>query len=342
MNKRTILRACFAALILGGLLMLGLCGCFAPKVRLMYSEGIDAFRGAKETYRAGAHVRLVYDGVGTYTDYTFLLDDEPIRTDYKPDKGYILRFVMPDHDATLTVKTEASMGQNDTALSGKTVTLTFSSFDGGGPQYSVRIDDPSVLSYTSERRYARADHAELDGAAFDDVFTFKGLKAGTATVIVSADSPIVEEEDRVYAVTVDADLRVSMQEQEIPSDVVRPIPTLVLLTQNVQYFPSLAETPSSTAFVEKLSREPIAVDLQTDGGLLCGDLPWMLPQDDAAEITAQPGDILLLEDGRIAVCAQQTDGAFTRLASVDDDRTQQLLQALGDSASLMLWVEWSE
>ena len=40
-------------------------------------------------------------------------------------------------------------------------TLEFHSFDGGGPSYSVTIEDESVISCTSEHRYAKKNHKKL-------------------------------------------------------------------------------------------------------------------------------------------------------------------------------------
>ena len=39
--------------------------------------------------------------------------------------------------------------------------LSFSSFDGGGHEYSVEIEDPEILTYTSKRDYG-AERDELE------------------------------------------------------------------------------------------------------------------------------------------------------------------------------------
>ena len=36
--------------------------------------------------------------------------------------------------------------------SGREATLSFSSFDGGGPEYSIAIDDPQILTYSYRSR----------------------------------------------------------------------------------------------------------------------------------------------------------------------------------------------
>ena len=97
-------------LMIGGILMLTLFGCGGGnRFRVDYNGRKDAFRGAKDTYRAGQQVTLYYDLIGTDTDYAFFLDGERLQTDYSHQKGYILRFTMPDRDVTLTVESYNSM-----------------------------------------------------------------------------------------------------------------------------------------------------------------------------------------------------------------------------------------
>ena len=52
-------------------------------------------------YRAGEQVVLYYPMIATDTDYTFLLDGTQIRPDYERSKGFIISFLMPDHDVTV-------------------------------------------------------------------------------------------------------------------------------------------------------------------------------------------------------------------------------------------------
>lgn len=52
--------------------------------------------------------------------------------------------------------------------------LFFSSFDGGGHEYSVEIEDPEILTYTSKRDYG-AEQDELEtGSPYWMIFTFTG------------------------------------------------------------------------------------------------------------------------------------------------------------------------
>ena len=94
----------------------------------------------------------------------------------------------------------------------KPATLSFHSFDGGGPQYSVVLDS-DIVSYKSERKYNKPDHKRLKGAGSDVIFTFTGLKAGETVLTVQKRSPIREtdRQDRQYRVKVDKDLNVTIE-----------------------------------------------------------------------------------------------------------------------------------
>ena len=96
-------------------------------------------------------------------------------------------------------------------------TLSFHSFDGGGPSYDVSIGDESVVSCTSERQYNDPDHDQIDGAAYNVILSFKGLKTGSTTVTVVSNSPIMESETWVYTAVVDETLRVTLTEQDNPA-----------------------------------------------------------------------------------------------------------------------------
>ena len=87
--------------------------------------------------------------------------------------------------------------------------LCFSSFAGGGYEYSVQVEDHSVVRCGT--RYEYEEHAEeIDGASFDFIVTFTGLKPGSTTVTIYGRSPIMENEDAIYTVTVDEDLHVTL------------------------------------------------------------------------------------------------------------------------------------
>lgn len=76
---------------------------------LHFANGISSFPNAKETYRPGECVRIYYPFVATDTRYSFFVDDVSITPSFSPDKGFILEFMMPDHDATIRIEAENIM-----------------------------------------------------------------------------------------------------------------------------------------------------------------------------------------------------------------------------------------
>ena len=99
----------FAAILAGGMMMLGLFGCGAKKYRIDYGGDKDFYDGAKDEYRAGEKVVLYYDLIATDTDYSFYLDDEKINFGYSEERGFIIEFTMPDHDVRLRCESHNSM-----------------------------------------------------------------------------------------------------------------------------------------------------------------------------------------------------------------------------------------
>ena len=92
----------------------------------------------------------------------------------------------------------------------KTAELTFSSFDGGGHEYTAEIEDPSILTCTSVRDYGERDELE-DGSPYRVIFTFTGVKPGATTVNIYGRSPIMENDDASYTAVVDEDLAVTLR-----------------------------------------------------------------------------------------------------------------------------------
>ena len=94
--------------ILLGVLMMGLFGC-AKKYKVDYNGHKAAFPGAKDSYRAGEKVRLVYDIIATDTDYSFHVEGAEYRIDYSDGEGYVVTFTMPNHDVSVQVESRNSM-----------------------------------------------------------------------------------------------------------------------------------------------------------------------------------------------------------------------------------------
>ena len=94
----------------------------------------------------------------------------------------------------------------------QSVALTFDSFDGGGPTYSIMIDDPEIVKYERLTEYNSPDHEMMDGAGYDVTFVFTGLEPGTTTMTISARSPIGDNYDIEYSVTVNEELEIFVEE----------------------------------------------------------------------------------------------------------------------------------
>ena len=189
-------------------------GCGAPekaeqevKYKVDYCGQKMCYQGAEDSYPAGEQVKVYYNLVATDTDYTFLLDGEEINATYTDEKGFCISFEMPDHDVQLECQKKNSMVYQPMD------TLTFSSFDGGGPDYTVRLDDPSLVSYEKTVEYGNPNHAELDGAAYDVIFTFEGKKAGVTHMTLEERSPIADNRDMEYTVEVDETLSVTITKE---------------------------------------------------------------------------------------------------------------------------------
>ena len=70
----------------------------------------DAFFTAERTvYAPGDEVTVYYDMIATDTDYHFFSHDVDIHTGYDNDHGYVITFVMPERDVTLSVSCKNSM-----------------------------------------------------------------------------------------------------------------------------------------------------------------------------------------------------------------------------------------
>lgn len=106
-------------LILGGTAMFGFFGCKkksgvsdppkGKKYRVIYENDCkSSFDGAKDEYRAGERVELAFGMIATDTDYTFYVDGAEHTVDYD-DRGYVIKFTMPENDVTVGWSSRNSM-----------------------------------------------------------------------------------------------------------------------------------------------------------------------------------------------------------------------------------------
>lgn len=94
----------------------------------------------------------------------------------------------------------------------------------------------SVAEYGSEGLFVQPVEpitVIIDGAGYTVIFTFTGLKQGKTKMTIQERSPITDNTDTVYNVTVADDLCVTltkMTTNDIDAAVIEPNPTLVIDT----------------------------------------------------------------------------------------------------------------
>ena len=235
--------------------------------------------------------------------------------------------------------------EEDTTVKNTPAELSFDSFDGGGPEYTVEIDDPEVVSFTEKRAYASPDHEELDGTGYSVVFTFVGLKPGETQVRISGWSPITGSEAYLYSLTVDDSLNVSARflTSEDMDAFVRSTPELVIEVNGKRFYADLEDNCAAERFIEQLNSAAIEVEMHDYGGFeKVGPLPWTLPGNDR-QITTEPGDVILYDGNQITVYYGQNTWELTRLAKIGNVTKEELLDAFGNGdVTVSFWLEWSE
>ena len=239
------------------------------------------------------------------------------------------------------VAEESSERDNGAPLS---AVLSFSSFDGGGYEYSVTIDDPEIVTCTSRKEYGDPDHGIKTGSGYDVIFTFSGVKAGETHITVSAFSPIIPEEEYSYRVTVGEDLSVTIEQEKqnnepVPED---PYPVLVIGYEGGEFIAGFEDNPASNALIDKLYDGPVELTLSDYGGFeKVGDLPWELPAEDS-EITTEPGDVILYQGDKLTIYYGENTWSFTKIGHIEATR-EELLGAFGEGdVTVTLSLEWME
>ena len=92
-------------IFLGILMILAFVGvltaCAAKTYEIDYCGEQQMYDGAKDSYAPGKEVTLRYTLIASDTSYAFYLDGEELDVEYDSNKGYFIRFTMPDHDVRL-------------------------------------------------------------------------------------------------------------------------------------------------------------------------------------------------------------------------------------------------
>ncbi len=86
-----------------------LTACAAKTYEVDYCGEQQMYDGAKDSYTPGKEVTLRYTLIASDTSYAFYLDGEELDVEYDSNKGYFIRFTMPDHDVRLECMTKNTM-----------------------------------------------------------------------------------------------------------------------------------------------------------------------------------------------------------------------------------------
>ncbi len=242
----------------------------------------------------------------------------------------------------LTWDGEIVTGEGD---EGKPAVLSFSSF-AGGPEFTVSVQDESIVSVEQRSDFGDKRYDTIDGASCEVIITFTGLRPGETTANVSAHAPAAENYEIIYAVTVDEEKNVTLEQTDfiVLDAEVRPLPELVIEANGTRFYADFEDNPSAEAFCEWLSREgPITVEMHDYGDFeKVGDLPQEFPRSDAS-ITTKPGDVILYQGKQITIYYDENTWNFTKLARIEGKTREALLEVFGEGdLAVTFWVEWGE
>ena len=205
---------------------------------------------------------------------------------------------------------------NDDALE-KTASLSFESFDGGGPEFNVVIADESIVSYVSRSKYRDPDHEEMHGSGYDEIITFTGIKPGETTMIIEERSPIADNLDHKYRVTVNDELNVQIEQLSV-KDINEEAGESMILKINGEDYPVEWENNESVEALKTLC--PRTVEMSMYGGFeQVGSLGSSLPRNDE-QTTTDYGDIVLYSGNQIVIFYGSNSWAYTRLGHILADK----------------------
>ena len=224
--------------------------------------------------------------------------------------------------------------------------LSFESFDGGGPDFNVVLEDESIVSYKRSREYNDPDHEEMDGSGYRVRYSFTGLKPGETDMTVEERSPIADNLDHLYKVRVSDNLQVEIEVLEtrsIDEDDMMPKAFVAVRVGDDCFSVDLEGNSSADAFFEKLKTEDVEITMHDYGNFeKVGDLPWELPTNDE-EITTEAGDLILCQGNKITVYYDENIWNFTRLGRLNGT-PEEIREVFGgtDDITAEFFLEWAE
>ena len=200
---------------------------------------------------------------------------------------------------------------------GKSASLSFESFDGGGPEFNVVIADERIVSYVSRSKYRDPNHEEMHGSGYDEIITYTGMKPGETTMIIEERSPIADNLDHKYRVTVDDELNVQIEQLSV-KDINEEAGESMILKINGEDYPVEWENNESVEALKTLC--PLTVEMSMYGGFeQVGSLGSSLPRNDE-QTTTDYGDIVLYSGNQIVIFYGSNSWAYTRLGHILADK----------------------
>ena len=130
-------------------------------------------------------------------------------------------------------------------------------------------------------------------------------------------------------------------------DDMTPMPIIEVKVGDSFFTIDLEDNSSSKAFLEKIKKDNLVVDMHDYGGFeKVGDLPWELPTNDE-EITTKPGDIILYQGNKITIYYDENTWNFTKLGELSggtDEDIAEWKEVFGgkDDIKAEFFVEWTE
>ena len=189
---------------------------------------------------------------------------------------------------------------------GRSVVLRFSTFAGGGPEYSAVIEDESILSCEVSYDSFGMEGEIIDGAAYDVIFAFTGLQPGMTTVTLQRTSPMLDYREEYYMAHVGGDLRVEMKEGT----------AMKVQIRDKAYTALLEDNETARAFASLLPMELHMTEL--NGNEKYHYLMGSLPSAPAGIGHIEAGDIMLFGDDCVVLFYQSFDTpySYTRIGRI--------------------------
>ncbi len=191
---------------------------------------------------------------------------------------------------------------------GRSVVLRFSTFAGGGPEYSAVIEDESILSCKVSYDSFGMEGEIIDGGAYDVIFAFTGLRPGMTTVTLQRTSPMLDYREEYYMAHVGGDLRVEMKEGM----------AMKVQIRDKAYTALLEDNETARAFASLLPMELHMTELNDNEKYHY--LMGSLPSAPAGIGHIEAGDIMLFGDDCVVLFYQSFDTpySYTRIGRIID------------------------